>query len=86
MRSMNMPQTNMRSGVIGETIDSLSGGTTNNNTTTQTSNPTFNYSPTFVIEGNADRETLQEANKMSQAEFEKMMNEWQRKNQRVSFA
>ena len=86
MRDMTAPQVDMRSGVIGETIDNLSGGTTNNNTTTQTSSPTFNFSPTYVIEGNADQETLQEANRMSQADFEKMMNEWQRKNQRVSFA
>lgn len=86
MRDMTAPQVDMRSGVIGETIDNLSGGTTNNNTTNQTSSPTFNFSPTYVIEGNADQETLQEANKMSQADFEKMMNEWQRKNQRVSFA
>ena len=85
-RDMTAPQVDMRSGVIGETIDNLSGGTTNNNTTNQTSSPTFNFSPTYVIEGNADQETLQEANKMSQADFEKMMNEWQRKNQRVSFA
>lgn len=87
MRDMSAPQTESRSGVIGETIDNLAGGTTNNNTTTnQTSSPTFNFNPTYVIEGNADQETIQEANKMSQADFEKMMNEWMRTNKRVQFA
>ena len=86
MRDMTAPRMESRSGVIGETIDNLSGGTTNNNTTNQTSNPTFNFNPTYVIEGNADQETIQEANKTSQEEFEKMMNEWMRKNKRVSFA
>jgi hypothetical protein len=85
MRDMSAPTGN-RSGVIGETIDSLGGTTNNNTTTTTTTSPTFNFNPTYVIEGNADQETLETANKMSQAEFEQMANEWVRNNGRVGFA
>lgn len=84
MRNMDVPEP--RSAVIGETIDSMSGGTTTNNNQTQTVSPTFNFNPTYVIEGNADQEVLQETNRMSQSEFEKMANEWVRNNGRVAFA
>lgn len=86
MRDMNAPQASFRSNVIGETIDNLSGVTTNNTTTNQALNPTFNFNPTYVIEGNADKEVLQDTAKISRTEFEKMMNEWLRQNKRVSFA
>ena len=84
MRDMSAPE-NPRSGVIGEMADTLSGGSTVNNTT-QTSSPVFNFNPTYVIEGNADEDKIREVNRMSQADFERMMNEYQRKNMRVSFA
>ena len=76
-----------RSGIFGETIGNLSGGSSQGGgPVQQTSSPTFNFSPTYVIEGNADQATLQEANSMSQREFEKMANEWVRQNGRVAFA
>ena len=84
LNRFNAPTVNPRTGVIGEVID-LASSTTNNNTT-QTSSPTFNFNPTYVIEGNADQEVIQQANKMSMAEFEKMMNDWSRKNGRTAFA
>ena len=85
MRDMTAPQMETRSGLIGETLEGMSGQTTTNNTT-QTSAPTFNFNPTYVIEGNADKEVLEETNKMSQSEFERMANEWIRNNGRVAFA
>lgn len=85
MRDMSAPM-QARSGIIGETVAGGTGGTTNNTTNNQTSSPTFVFSPTYNIEGNADQETITQANKMSQAEFEKMANEWQRNNARVGFA
>jgi hypothetical protein len=76
-----------RSGILGETLGSLGGsGSAGGNSVQQTSSPTFNFSPTYVIEGNADQATLQEANSMSQREFEKMANEWVRQSGRVAFA
>lgn len=84
MRSMDVPEP--RSAIIGETLDSMSGGTTTNNNQTQTVSPTFNFNPTYVIEGNADQEVLQETNRMSQSEFERMANEWVRNNGRTAFA
>lgn len=84
MRDMSAPMNNPRTGVIGETIEGVGGNTTNN--TTQTASNTFNFNPTYVIEGHADQEVIQQANKTSQADFEKMMNEWIRNNGRTAFA
>lgn len=86
MRDMSAPD-NYRSGVIGETVDSLSGqgGQTTNNT--DASSLQITYSPQIIFQGAApDEDTIVRANKTSQEEFEKMMNEWMRKNKRVSFA
>lgn len=86
MRDMTTP-TDYRSGVIGETVDSLSGGTTNNTNNTDSSSYEIHYNPQFVFNGDApDEETITNATRMSQEEFEKRMNEWMRKNRRTSFA
>ena len=84
--AMSVPDVPVRTGVIGETIDSMNAGTTNNTTTNQSASPTFYFNPTYVIEGNADQEVIQEVNKMSQAEFNRMMDKWVRDRGRVQFA
>ena len=46
----------------------------------------FAYNPTFIIQGNADKETIESANKMGLAEFERLYNKMKEKNKRVQFA
>lgn len=87
IRGQTMTPEDTRSGILGETLGNLSGGSSQGGgNVQQTSSPTFNFSPTYVIEGNADQATLQEANSMSQREFEKMANEWVRQSGRTAFA
>ena len=87
IRGQTMTPEDTRSGILGETLGNLSGGSSQGGgAVQQTSSPTFNFSPTYVIEGNADQATLQEANSMSQREFEKMANEWVRQSGRTAFA
>ena len=77
-----------RSSVIGETIGTLTGRNEKKERGAQSDNaPTFVFSPTYHFEGEApSKEDIVEANRMSQAEFEKMMKEYLRKNKRVAFA
>lgn len=77
-----------RSAVIGETIGTLTGNGGKQEKGTESDNaPTFVFSPTYNFEGEApSKEDIVEANRMSQAEFEKMMKEYLRKNKRISFA
>ena len=85
MRDLNAP-VNYRSGVIGDAIDGFSGGgnTTNN---TDSSSVKITYSPTIIFQGGTpDEDTINRANRSSQDEFEKRMNEWIRKNKRINFA
>ena len=87
IRGQTMTPEDTWSGILGETLGNLSGGSSQGGgAVQQTSSPTFNFSPTYVIEGNADQATLQEANSMSQREFEKMANEWVRQSGRTAFA
>lgn len=86
MRDMTAP-TDYRSGIIGDTVDSMTGGVNNTTNNNDSANINIEYNPVFQFSGPApDEETLTNATKMSQDEFEKMMNEWVRKNKRVSFA
>jgi hypothetical protein len=46
---------------------------------------TFTYAPVYNLYGTATKEDVQEADKLSQAEFAKLMKEWQRNNDRTKF-
>lgn len=46
---------------------------------------TFTYAPVYNLYGNATKEDVREADKMSQAEFAKLMKQWQRDNDRTKF-
>lgn len=90
IRNIETPQTTaVRSAVIGETVNNLSGkqlggGRQENNDDKQ---PTFVFSPTYQFYGEApSKDDIVEANRMSQREFEKMMKEYERKNRRTAFA
>lgn len=50
------------------------------------SNDSFSYNPTFIIQGNADKDTIESANKMGLAEFEKLYKKMKENNKRVQFA
>ena len=45
----------------------------------------ISYSPTYNLYGSATKEDAVEAERMSQAEFNKMMKQWQRENDRTKF-
>ena len=47
--------------------------------------PNISYSPTYNLYGNATKEDAVEAEKLSQAEFNKMMKQWQKENNRTKF-
>lgn len=90
IRSIEAPQTTTaRSAVIGETVNNLSEGKPGykNQNNTDDAPPTFVFSPTYQFYGEApSKDDIVEANRMSQAEFEKMMKEYLRKHKRVAFA
>jgi len=89
MRTIETPQVETRSAVIGETVANLSGngGTAKTNAQAGDSTPTFVFSPVYHFEGKSpDKEEIVQANRMSEAEFEQMMRSYMRKNKRTSFA
>ena len=47
--------------------------------------PNISYSPTYNLYGNATKEDAVEAERMSQADFNKMMKQWQKENNRTKF-
>ena len=49
------------------------------------SRPNISYSPTYNLYGNATKEDAVEAERLSQAEFNKMMKQWQKENSRTKF-
>lgn len=47
--------------------------------------PSISYSPTYNLYGNATKEDAVEAERLSQADFNKMMKQWQKENSRTKF-
>ncbi len=87
IRGISTPEIPARSAVIGETIDSLSGKGRKGAETGSDTAQTFVFSPTYHFEGEGtSKEEVVEANRMSMAEFEKMMRQWERKKKRTVFA
>lgn len=87
-RRVEIPTFTSRTSVIGETIQSLNGGTQDGGTggKGQDGGSTFVFSPTYRFEGSSpDKKDILEANKMSQKEFEKMMKEYLRNKGRLAF-
>lgn len=86
MRRIESPEFAARSSVIHDTINYFG----EREARSQNSNgqqETFVFSPVYHFEGDApSKEDLTEANRMSQAEFEKMMKEYLRKKGRTAFA
>ena len=89
VRKIEAPATmQSRSSVIGETIGTLTGDRQQQGKNKQDEQQLiFVFSPTYHFEGEApSKEDIVEANRMSQAEFEKLMKEWMKKHKRTSFA
>lgn len=89
VRRIEAPETmQSRSSIIGETIGTLTGERKQQGKDrSDEDGPTFIFNPVYHFEGEApSKEDIVEANRMSQAEFEKMMKEWLRKNKRTAFA
>ena len=83
MQNIELPE--VRSGVIGDTISSLSGGAGTTNQTTESS-PTYVFSPTYQFNGGApDKEEIESANRSSYEDFKKFMRQYERENGRTSF-
>lgn len=83
------PEAPARSSIIGETIDSLSGtGRRNAEAGPQNTgaSPTFIYNPTFNLGDGISKDDVVEAEKISMAEFDKMMRKWQKQHARIAFA
>ena len=73
-KTLEAPQFENRSSVIGDTVSAFSG-------------QQFVFSPTYRFEAGApSKEDMVEANRMSQAEFKKMMKEYLRTEGRRAFA
>ena len=69
---------------IGDTLNTLSADG-NSETFTDNSQPiTITYSPQYTFGGTPDKEEMVEAEKMSQEEFRRMMNQWMKENSRTS--
>lgn len=79
---------NTASAAIPAAVDTLTGNFTGANTSAPVqSAPQFIYSPTYRIEGSGvTRDDVIQADRMSQDDFEKMMNRWMRSQGRKSFA
>ena len=77
----------------GSVTKELYNSINNNNTVNRTSETSSTddsqrivYSPQVIIQGNANKEDVQSALDMSQEKFNQMMAEYNRQNQRTSFA
>lgn len=87
VRKIEAPNFGARSSVIHDTINYFQGDKERKQSGGQGQKETFVYSPVYHFEGAApSKDDLIAANKMSQAEFEKMMKEYQRKKGRTAFA
>ena len=83
MQNIELPE--VRSGVIGDSNSSPSGGAGTTNQTTESS-PTYVFSPTYQFNGGApDKEEIESANRSSYEDFKKFMRQYERENGRTSF-
>ena len=77
-------------GRVSSALDGVlsSSSTVNNNTVDNSSqsSPSFVFSPTYQINGNASKDDIEQADRDGQAEFERRMKAFLRKNGRTRFA
>lgn len=87
-KTLEAPQFENRSSVIGDTVSAFTGQKqSGNGNSKESASQQFVFSPTYRFEaGTPSKEDMVEANRMSQAEFKKMMKEYLRTEGRRAFA
>lgn len=86
-KTLEAPQFENRSSVIGDTVSAFTGQKqSGNGNSNESASQQFVFSPTYRFEaGTPSKEDMVEANRMSQAEFKKMMKEYLRTEGRRAF-
>lgn len=77
------PNFSVMSNRIAELANKIEGGNKGDGNDNNGDTPTIIFSPQIIIQGNADKNDVKEAVKMSQAEFERFMNEYLKKKKRI---
>uniref|UniRef100_UPI00402548DC phage tail tape measure protein n=1 Tax=Eubacterium sp. TaxID=142586 RepID=UPI00402548DC len=77
------PNFSVMSNRIAELANKIEGGNKGDGNDNNGDTPTIIFSPQIIIQGNADKNDVKEAVKMSQTEFERFMNEYQKKKKRI---
>lgn len=71
---------------IVDALNGLLGGRVDPRPNAPSASPSFTYSPTFIIEGSGDvKSDAERANRGGMREFEKLMEQYLRKNKRILF-
>lgn len=77
------PNFSVMSNRIAELANKIEGGNKGDGNYNNGDTPTIVFSPQIIIQGNADKNDVKEAVKMSQTEFERFMNEYLKKKKRI---
>lgn len=77
------PNFSVMSNRIAELANKIEGGNKGDGNDNNGDTPTIIFSPQIIIQGNADKNDVKEAVKMSQTEFERFMNEYLKKKKRI---
>lgn len=77
------PNFSVMSNRIAELANKIEGGNKGDGNDNNGDTPTIVFSPQIIIQGNADKNDVKEAVKMSQTEFERFMNEYLKKKKRI---
>lgn len=77
------PNFSVMSNRIAELANKIEGGNKGDGNDNNGDTPTIIFSPQIIIQGNADKNDVKKAVKMSQTEFERFMNEYLKKKKRI---
>lgn len=77
------PNFSVMSNRIAELANKIESGNKGDGNYNNGDTPTIVFSPQIIIQGNADKNDVKEAVKMSQTEFERFMNEYLKKKKRI---
>lgn len=77
------PNFSVMSNLIAELANKIESGNKGDDNYNNGDTPTIVFSPQIIIQGNADKNDVKEAVKMSQTEFERFMNEYLKKKKRI---
>lgn len=77
------PNFSVMSNRIAELANKIESGNKGDGNYNNGDTPTIVFSPKIIIQGNANKNDVKEAVKMSQTEFEKFMNEYLKKQKRI---